>query len=231
LSIRTGSDRRTCDSNSSKEHLMPDDTTWSMIHTERTALAEVIGSLTPEQWATPSLCSGWTVGFLACHLLAAAEQTPAHFIGGVASTGFRFNAFMDKDAKVRSQLTPAQVAERLHARTTTTNKPPAPTQAMLGEVVIHGEDLRRPIGLHRDLPAPALLACLESATKANFPVGGKKRIAGLSLTATDCDWTWGSGPEVRGPGAGLLLAMTGRKAGLEGLTGPGFATFAGRVPD
>lgn len=213
-----------------KEMAMADDaSTWKFIHAERAELADLIAGLTAEQWRAPSLCSGWSVGVLAAHILAAAEQTPGHFVGGILSSGLRFNAFMDKDARARGTLTPVQVAERLNARTNTTNKPPAPTQAMLGEVVIHGEDLRRPLGLRHDSPAEALNACLESATKANFPVGGKKRIAGLTLVATDTGWSVGSGPDVRGPATDLLLAMTGREAGLAGLAGAGLETFASRV--
>lgn len=203
--------------------------TWQQIHTERAALADTIEALTPEQWAVPSLCAGWSVGHMAGHLLASAEQTPAHFLTGLVRHGMRFNALMDSDVRARSSLSPAEIAARLRARTTTTNKPPAPTQAMLGEVVIHGEDLRRPLGLHREVPAPALDACLTAAAKASFPVGGKKRIAGLSLVATDTGWRHGSGPEVRGPAASLLLAMTGRAAGLPDLEGPGTPTLSGRL--
>jgi hypothetical protein len=67
-------------------------------------------------------------------------------------------------------------------------------------------------------------------TKATFPVGGKKRIAGLRLTTTDTDWSWGSGPEVSGPGLSMVLAMTGRRAGLADLSGEGVATMTERMP-
>ena len=39
--------------------------------------------------------------------------------------------------------------------------------------------------------------------------------------ATDLDWSLNDGPEVSGPGMSLLLAMAGRPAGLESLSGPG----------
>ena len=124
---------------------MSDDaTTWAMIHAERKALADTIGELTPDQWDSASLCAGWSVGFLAAHILAGAEQTPGHFITGLAAAGFRFNALMERDARSRCALTRAQIADRLRQRTTTTNHPPAPVAAMLGEVVVHGEDIRRP---------------------------------------------------------------------------------------
>jgi uncharacterized protein (TIGR03083 family) len=209
---------------------MSDDaTTWALIHAERKALAAAIESLTPEQWAAPSLCEGWTVGFAAAHVLAGAEQTQGHFLRGMTATGFRFNAFMDKDARSRSQLTAKQIAERLRQRTTTTNHPPAPVVAMLGEVVVHGEDIRRPAGLQGIVADDAADACLLMYTKSSFPVGGKNRIQGLRLVATDTGWSFGSGPDVSGPALSLLLAMTGRAAGLAGLSGDGAAILAQRV--
>jgi hypothetical protein len=52
---------------------------------------------------------------------------------------------------------------------------------------------------------------------------------GLKLNATDVDWSEGIGPEVKGPLASIIIALTGRKAGLADLTGDGVATLSGRV--
>jgi uncharacterized protein (TIGR03083 family) len=209
---------------------MSDDTkTWSLIHAERTFLADTIEELTPAQWRTPSLCAGWSVGDVAAHLLASAEQTPGHFMGGMVTSGFRFGALMQRDITARAELTTKQIADRLRLRTTTTNKPPAPTLAMLGEVVVHGEDLRRPLGLVGAVEKEASRACLEMYAKASFPVGGKKRIAGLRLVSNDTAWSYGEGPEVTGPAMSLLLAMTGRSAGLTELSGEGAGILCARV--
>jgi len=209
---------------------MSDDAnTWALIHAERKSLADTIGELTPAQWRAASLCSGWTVGFLAAHVLAGAEQTPGHFVTGLAASGFRFNALMERDARSREQLSRDQVADRLRQRTSTTNRPPAPVMAMLGEVVVHGEDIRRPAGVAGTVADDAANACLQMYTKASFPVGGKKRIDGLRLVATDTGWSFGTGPEVSGPAMSLLLAMTGRAAGMAQLTGAGAATLGERI--
>jgi uncharacterized protein (TIGR03083 family) len=144
-------------------------------------------------------------------------------------TGFRFNAFMERDARSRAQLSPQQIIDRLRQRTTTTNHPPAPVMAMLGEVVVHGEDIRRPAGLPGTVADDAANACLQMYTKASFPVGGKKRIGGLRLVTTDTGWSYGAGPEVSGPALSLLLAMTGRAAGLDELSGDGAALLGQRV--
>jgi uncharacterized protein (TIGR03083 family) len=209
---------------------MPDNaTTWRLIHKERVALADTLEGLSPEQWATPSLCAGWSIQLATGHILAGAEQTAPSFFAGMAANGFRFNAMVDRAAHRLGSLAPNELIERLRARTTTTNHPPAPVMAMLGEVVVHGEDIRRPLGLRGDTAGEATVACLDMYKGANFPVGAKKRVTGVRLVATDADWTHGTGPELAGPGISLLLAMTGRAAGLDALTGDGVVVVGSRL--
>jgi uncharacterized protein (TIGR03083 family) len=209
---------------------MSDDAkTWTMIHSERKAVTAMLEGLTAEQWEAKSLCAGWTVKFLAGHILAGAEQTQGRFLRGMVAAGFSFNAMVERDARSRETLGPAQLIERLSQRTATTNHPPAPVMAMLGEVVVHGEDIRRPLGLAGTVSGEAANACLQMYTKASFPVGGRKRIGGLRLVATDTGWCHGAGPEVSGDAMSLLLAMTGRAAGIDGLTGDGVAAFSKRI--
>jgi uncharacterized protein (TIGR03083 family) len=101
--------------------------------------------------------------------------------------------------------------------------------AMLGEVVVHGEDIRQSLGLAGSVADDAANMCLQMFTKASFPVGGRKRIGGLRLAAADTGWAHGTGPEVSGPAMSLLLAMTGRAAGLDKLAGDGVATLSERL--
>ena len=86
--------------------------------------------------------------------------------------------------------------------------------AMLGEIVVHGEDIRRPLGLKHRPPEAALTAVADSWKNSNLLIGAKRRITGLRLRATDTGWAHGDGPEVSGPLLSLILAMTGRKAVL-----------------
>jgi uncharacterized protein (TIGR03083 family) len=145
--------------------------------------------------------------------------------------GFHFNRMMDRDARRLGALRPNEIITRLRARMTTTNRPPAPVMTMLGEIVVHSHDIRGALGRPSTADPDAVIACLEMCREANFPVGTKKRIDGLRLTATDLTWTHGAGPEVSGPGISLLMAMTGRPAGLEGLSGDGLATLRDRMPE
>jgi uncharacterized protein (TIGR03083 family) len=201
---------------------------WSLIHTERRAVADTIEGLSPEQWSRPSLVEGWSIGQLASHMLRAAEQTPGKFLKQMAKSGFRFDKSMDDTARA-SALGKDEIVARLRQRLTTTNHPPGPAVAMLGEVVVHGEDLRRPLGLTRLVPDDAINECLDMYAKTNFPVGGKKRITGLRMVTTDTGWSHGDGPEVSGPGLSVLLATTGRPDGLDDLKGEGVTILRQRM--
>jgi uncharacterized protein (TIGR03083 family) len=201
---------------------------WGFIHVERGAMADTWADLTPEQWATPSWSGGWSIQDAAGHILSAAEQTPFNFYKELASAGFRFNVFTERGAKRLGAIGPAELTRRLRARTTTTNHPPAPVMAMLGEIVVHAEDIRRPLHLHHRAPEEALVALADSWKNTNLLIGSKRRISGLRLRATDADWAHGAGPEVDGPLASLILAMTGRKGAHTDLSGEGLATLAAR---
>jgi uncharacterized protein (TIGR03083 family) len=213
---------------------MPNDTldhtaAWTLIHRERAAAADTLAGLTDAEWAAPSLCQGWSVHVAAAHILAGAEQTGPNFMKEMALHGFRFNVMIDRVARRLGQLSPEEIISRLRARTATTNHPPAPILTMLGEVVVHSADIRGALGIPSQVAPAAAVACLTMYTKAGFPLGSKKRIQGLQLVATDVDWTYGSGPKVAGPAQSVLLAMTGRGAGLDGLEGDGVALLRGRL--
>ena len=100
---------------------------------------------------------------------------------------------------------------------------------MLGEAILHGEDIRRPLGIPHSYPPEALTRVADFYKGSNLLLGSKKRITGLTLRATDVEWSTGTGPEVSGPALSLLLAMTGRRTGLDGLSGPGLATLQSRM--
>jgi uncharacterized protein (TIGR03083 family) len=202
---------------------------WKYIHSERAQMAETWATLTPGQWAAASWCEGWSVQDAAGHVLAAAEQTPANFYKEMISAGLKFNVFTDRAAKRLAAIGPDELVRRLRARTSTTNHPPAPVLAMLGEIVVHGEDIRRPLGLKHQSPEAALVAVADSWKNSNLLIGAKRRITGLRLRATDIEWVHGDGPEVAGPLISLCLAMTGRKAVHPDLTGDGLVTLASRA--
>jgi uncharacterized protein (TIGR03083 family) len=206
-----------------------DAATWDLIHQERASIANTLAELDDEQWTRVSACGSWTVRQTAAHIVLGAEQTGPHFMARMAANGFRFNTMIDREARQGANAAPTDLVARLRARLTTVNKPPAPVATMLGEVVVHSDDIRRPLGLASSASAEALVACLEMYKNSSFPLGTKKRVEGLRLVATDLDWTHGEGPEVAGPAMPLLTVMTGRPAGLEALDGAGLPTLRRRM--
>ena len=202
---------------------------WAMIHAEREALAEDLDGLTAEQWATGSLCSQWSVHQVLGHIVATAKMSPAKFFAQFAAARFNFTAFNAKNVTRDTRSTPAATMAEFRAHLLDTTSPPGPTETMVGEMVVHGADIRRPLGIASAVPVPTVVRAAEFYRGSNLIVGGKDRIAGLTLRAADADWAHGSGPELTGPILSLVLAMTGRGAALADLTGPGVATLAGRI--
>ena len=64
--------------------------------------------------------------------------------------------------------------------------------------------------------------------QAHRAIGAKARVEGLRLIATDIDWHYGTGPEVRGPAAAIILGGCGRSALDAQLDGPGLAVLQAR---
>jgi uncharacterized protein (TIGR03083 family) len=203
------------------------DDIWAVVHAERRALADDLAGLAPEQWATPSLCAGWTVHVLA-HMVSTAKLTPPAFVVGLVSAGFRFARFTEKRIAAERAGGPAATLAAFRAVETSTSAPPGPTLSWLGEVLVHGEDIRRPLGITHEYPVSSVTAVTDFYAGSNVLIGGKNRVAGLTLQATDTDWSHGSGPMVSGPALALMLATTGRQAALDELSGPGVETLRGR---
>jgi uncharacterized protein (TIGR03083 family) len=202
---------------------------WPLIRAERVALIADLENVSDPQWSTQSLCSAWTVRDVLAHMTTTAKMTPGRFFGKFAGTGFQFNAMNEKGVKQELGATPADTLARFKAQLDRTTAPPGPLDAMVGEIVIHSQDIRRPLGIAHTYQPEALTLVGDFVIRGNLLLGGKRRSTGLTLVATDVDWTRGSGPEVRGPLASIILALTGRKAGLADLTGDGVAILVGRL--
>jgi uncharacterized protein (TIGR03083 family) len=201
---------------------------WPTIHAERAALARDLVGLTPEHWEAPSLCSRWTVHQVLAHQVATATMTPGRFFVKFAGSRFNFAKFADKEIAREAANGPAATLAAFRQVETSTKAPPGPKDSWLGEALVHAEDIRRPLGIGHDYPLAWVTRAIEFYAKSNAIIGGKKRVAGLTLTATDTDWSRGAGPMVEGPAMALLLATCGRTLALDDLTGPGVQTLAAR---
>jgi uncharacterized protein (TIGR03083 family) len=208
--------------------------TWAYVRSERLGLADDIETLSADDWATPSLCAGWRVADVAGHLVFLAEgsQLSGTWYMWRDGRGVFVNRMIDATARRWAQATPAELADRLRvAADGRFRLPGAPPAAALAEVVVHGEDLRRPLGLpayERDPTVLVPLLDLYRRLGRWFLHRGARR---LRLEASDVDWAAGTGFLVRGPALALLLALAGRHSACDQLEGEGVASLRQRSRD
>jgi len=201
---------------------------WAVIHGERKALAGDLAGLADEQWTVPSLCSEWTVRDVLAHMTATAKITPPAFFAKLAAAGFSLTRLQAKDIAVERGASAADTLARFEAVITSVKHPPGPLDTWLGEVILHAEDIRRPLGISHAYPADAVVKVADFYKNSNLVVGARRRIAGLTLRATDAQWSHGTGPEAAGPILAIAMAMTGRSAALDDLAGDGVEILRSR---
>ncbi|MEV1178006.1 maleylpyruvate isomerase family mycothiol-dependent enzyme [Nonomuraea sp. NPDC049784] len=201
---------------------------WPLVHAERAALAADLADLADEQWATPSLCTGLTVREVLAHLTAGASLNTLRWLAGVIRCRFDFDEQVAMRLAEQLGAGPAETLDRFRGVIAGTTKPPLPTVAMLGETIVHGEDIRRPLGIRRDYPMETLTLLADYYRRSDLVVLAKGRIRGLRLVANDGPFTAGSGPLVTGTTLALMMAMTGRTTYCDELEGEGVATLRDR---
>ncbi|MEX5720677.1 maleylpyruvate isomerase family mycothiol-dependent enzyme [Geodermatophilus maliterrae] len=203
---------------------------WPVVHAERWALADDLEGLAPDRWATPSLCAGWDVHDVLAHLVDDARTTPVRFLTRFAAARFDFDAYTARGVRAERAADPAVTLAAFRAAVCRTTSAPAPRDTRLVEVFVHGEDVRRPLGIAHDPPRAAVARALRFQARSSDAVGGgRARVAGVTLAATDTDLRLGDGPEVRGPVVSLLLLAAGRTGALADLSGPGVDVVAERA--
>jgi uncharacterized protein (TIGR03083 family) len=203
--------------------------TTEMARDEREEFASFLDGLTPEQWNSPTLCEMWTVRDVAIHTVSYDELSAAglvaRFLKGRLNTD-RINAIGVADYADRA---PEQITAMIRAHA----EPHGLTGGFGGKIaltdgMIHQQDIRRSIGIRRTIDPERLRTALDFARFAPT-IRGAWRTRGVRLVASDLDWSHGTGPEVRGTGEALLMAMAGRRAALDDLDGPGKAKLARHI--
>jgi hypothetical protein len=99
---------------------------------------------------------------------------------------------------------------------------------MLGETIVHAQDIRLPLGIGHDYPIGTVTRLAEYYQGSDLPVLTRTRIKGLRLVATDGPFIAGSGPLASGTTLALIMAMAGRGAYCDELQGDGAATLRER---
>lgn len=199
---------------------------WAVVHAERRRLVDDLTGLDAGSWVTASLCPGWDVHDVLAHLVDTARTTRLRFVRDLVMARFDFDRANEAGIARERHRDPAQTLAALREVADLTRTPPADLTTRLVEAIVHGEDIRRPLGMAGDYPVSAIADALgyQLRTRASMG-GGRERAAGLLLVATDIGRSWGTGAEVTGSALDLLLAVSGRPVPGDALVGEG----AGRL--
>ena len=196
---------------------------------EREDLLALLEGLTPQQWGTPSLCTGWTVRDVVAHVLSYESLGPRDLVARFARGRFLVDRTNAVGLAEDAGRTPAELVELLRAHLTPTGLTAGMGGAIaLTDGLVHQQDIRRPLGMPRTIPADRLVPALRTALFAPV-LRGVLRVRDVRLVADDIDWAFGRGPEVHGTAEALLLAAAGRRAVAAELSGPGAARVVQRL--
>lgn len=198
----------------------------------RLAIADLLESLTPQQWRADTLCAGWTVHHLAAHLLQPMTVSFARFFA--VSIRYRGDtaATVDHFAQKLARRSPSDLVTQIRAHAHDRVSPPrVGPMGPFADTCIHLSDIARPLGLSANVPQGDWLELLDYLTsgKAAPSLSPSDRTNGLALGATDADWSHGTGLDVSGPLEAIAMAIAGRSSAIADLTGAGVDTLRARI--
>ena len=207
-----------------------------LVRSERVALIDLLGTLSPADWATPSLCAAWTVQQVAAHLAWAPVLSLRRAFPELVRHRLNINEMNAELAVGWAERGPAAIIEQLRRNVSDDARPPGvPDAAVLADAVVHGLDIRRPIGRPAQVDARAFVVLADLFLGMRWPlsvsVGGsaRKRVHGFRLVASDLDWSSGTGPEVRMSAEALLLMLSGRPVDPVEMSGTGAVELSHRL--
>ena len=202
---------------------------WPLVHAERARLADALAELTPDQWRAPSACAGWTVEDVVAHLSAVASTGTVAWIVSIVRARFDADRHNARLLAKQRGTTPAETRETFRRSIASTIAPAKAYTALLGETVVHGQDIARPLGITLE-PAPEAVAKVARFyARKDFAVNSKTLVAGLTLRADDVPFEAGTGPLVHGPVLDLVLTMAGRPDAAATLAGDGADELRSRL--
>jgi uncharacterized protein (TIGR03083 family) len=208
----------------------------ALTRSQREGFVDTLEALTPDEWLVPSLCGQWRVVDVAAHLAWAPVLGAGAGAVAMARHGFSMNRMIARSAVEWSSRGRGAILDQLRDNARSGARPIGmPPVAALADAVVHGLDVRRPLGLPGQVPTESLAPLADFTLRTPWPlnavVGGsaRRRVAGVRLVATDASWSYGDGPEVRGSAEALLLLLFGRRPAPGELGGPGAEVLAARL--
>ena len=186
-----------------------------IVASEYLALADVMAAAGEADWNASSLCEGWRVREVIAHLSMAARYDHATFLAELQARDGDFGRLSNEIAAQDAQLPTAELVADLQADTLLHWAPRGSYHDALNHVVIHGLDAMVPLGDRRYPPAATVQIVLDDLTAGGLHEHFGTSIVGRRLETTDLDWSYGSGPVLRGKAGDLALVLCGRTVRLQ----------------
>jgi uncharacterized protein (TIGR03083 family) len=198
-----------------------------MLAAERRDLVAFLRTLSDDDWEAPSLCAGWRIRDVVAHVSYDAMSLPA-YLGAAIRHGFSADRINGALVDAERHTSTSALIDKLETSIGRGAFARFVPNLALADVFVHHQDIRRPLGRHRETPHDRVLAVLDHPDPFTSP---RRRTRGLRLVATDVAWSKGQGPEVRATGEELALAMAGRPVVLDRLEGDGADVMRRRFAD
>lgn len=205
-----------------------------MLWDESSDLASFLDEIDDADFEYSSLCDGWRTRDVVSHMVLGHTTPIWSMMVLLAKHGFNVSkASHNGSVQHGVGQSPAAIRAAFHevvdGRVRKGLTKVASTKEAFVDHLIHHQDIRRPLGRTRSIPADRLVAALDAMPTIGGFVKSKQRMAGLRWRATDLDWVHGDGPEVAGPAEALILLASGRRAPIDEVSGDGVATLADRL--
>ncbi|MEU8039482.1 maleylpyruvate isomerase family mycothiol-dependent enzyme [Streptosporangium sp. NPDC049078] len=206
---------------------MTEDRLWDALVTERGEQADLLAALRPEQWDAPTLCDGWRVREVVAHTTMPFRTSLGRTLLELAKARGDFNRMADRCARRDAvRLPPERLLASLRDNVAHPWTPPGGgVHGALAHEVIHGLDITVGLGLDRRVPPERVAMVLAGMRPKNIAFFGTD-LTGVTLRATDLDWSHGTGTPLRGPAQDLLLVLCGRRLPPGRLTGEAATRFS-----
>ena len=194
----------------------------------------VASTLSPDEWAAPSLCDAWSNHDVLAHMVVGYRTR----LGVLTAEMARHRGSFD-DANTdlaRGLATIRRPADLLDDFARLVDRPHGmgryfPRSLLLGDHVTHELDIVFALDRDPGVPGEALAAVLNTQVSLPNPfVPAYRNSRGLRLTATDAEWTHGmDGPQISGRAADLVSVLGNRPSALARLNGDGVTVLSSRV--
>ena len=166
---------------------------WVHLEAERRSLAALLSGLSTEQWESPSLCTRWRVRDVAAHVAMTPAGAPStwQLVVGVARARGDLWAFgRDTAVSWGARRTTSQIVEVLDQQAASRRMPIVTNaQNLLLDAIAAGGDLGSAWN-----GVDGGRGRLPRVWSMGWPFHARRRLAGVTLVATDADLTVGGGP-------------------------------------